>query len=621
MRPSCARAGWPRWTPAPAAARLELEAGWPRRSGRSCPGRPGRASSRTSAAPAAGAASRPVRAGGAGRRVTGRYPCADGAGAPDRGDRDLRRPSRRGRRAEAVADRGGPRPAGRAASGRAARRPRHRRRRLALLLRPRRRRRALRRRRQAAARILRGARRRGVRAFEDVCGRARRAGLLVIADGARDIGSTARAYATAYLESGTADALTVNPYLGSDSLEPFLQACRRTGAGIFCLVKTSNAGGADVQDLTSPTGGPVAAGGDARRGWGEELVGEHGLSNVGAVVGATHPRAVGEARRLMPQSILLLPGWGARRDPGDARRSRAARERARGRVRSVMYAGRDAEGDDWRRAAGAEAQRLARGSGPSRGGDRPPAGGAAGRAGRVPPRVHHPRPPRPLGDLRGRAGDAASRDDAGAGDDPGARDDRRTGDDAATARPRPRPTRSSPATRCRPSPTSTGRPSRSCWCSIRASTRRRSRSARRSASREARDRLRAREAPPPRPPCGPPPRRTSVRRHARRGRARVARPERDDRRGAARARGGRAGPDRVDHEVDDGARRARARGPGRRGGRRPARGRRRRVHDPPAARRARDRPRPRRGRAHPERERRGERARAPRERACRRSPC
>ncbi|MGB8003528.1 MAG: orotidine-5'-phosphate decarboxylase, partial [Gaiellaceae bacterium] len=103
----------------------------------------------------------------------------------------------------------------------------------------------------------------GVRAFEDVCAYSRSAGLQVIADAKRgDIGSTARAYATAYLEPTNgkgplADALTVNPYLGRDSLDPFLAACRRDGAGIFCVVKTSNAGAADVQDLALSDGRPV----------------------------------------------------------------------------------------------------------------------------------------------------------------------------------------------------------------------------------------------------------------------------------------------------------------------------------------------------------------------------
>src|ERR671936_840311 len=129
----------------------------------------------------------------------------------------------------------------------------------------------------------------GLRALEDVCAYARDAGLHVIADGKRgDIGSTARAYVAAFLESSNgkaplADALTVNPYLGRDSLDPFLAACRRDGAGIFCVVKTSNAGGAEVQDLVLSDGRPVwHQVAELVREWGEELVGERGLSSVGA---------------------------------------------------------------------------------------------------------------------------------------------------------------------------------------------------------------------------------------------------------------------------------------------------------------------------------------------------
>src|SRR5215471_14036447 len=109
----------------------------------------------------------------------------------------------------------------------------------------------------------------GMAAFAEVCAYARRAGLLVIAD-----------------------AMTVNPWLGRESVEPYLAAARRGGAGIFCIVKTSNAGG-DVQDVTLSDGRPlwqhVAA---LVADWGSEVVGERGLSAVGAVVGATHPRAV-----------------------------------------------------------------------------------------------------------------------------------------------------------------------------------------------------------------------------------------------------------------------------------------------------------------------------------------
>jgi orotidine-5'-phosphate decarboxylase len=209
----------------------------------------------------------------------------------------------------------------------------------------------------------------GVAALEAVCDYARSAGLLVIADAKRgDIGSTARAYAAAYLEPrGTApplaDALTVNPYLGRDSVEPFLAACRREGAGVFCLVKTSNAGGGDVQDLVLSDGRrlwqQVA---ELVSEWGEELVGERGLSSVGAVVGATYPREVGEARRLLPRSVLLLPGIGAQgATPADVARAFTSGPASAlvAVSRAVDYAYR-AGGGDWRAAAGTAAARLAR---------------------------------------------------------------------------------------------------------------------------------------------------------------------------------------------------------------------------------------------------------------------
>ncbi len=202
----------------------------------------------------------------------------------------------------------------------------------------------------------------GMSALEEVCAYARAAELLVIADGKRgDIGSTARAYAAAYLENGVADALTVNPYLGRDSLDPFFAACRREGAGVFCVVKTSNAGSADVQDLTLSDGRTVwmqvAALVDE---WGEDLVGENGLSSIGAVVGATFPREVGEARRLMPRSVLLLPGIGEQGGtPADVARAFTSGPASAlvSASRSVIYAYR-AGADDWRAAAGAEAARL-----------------------------------------------------------------------------------------------------------------------------------------------------------------------------------------------------------------------------------------------------------------------
>jgi orotidine-5'-phosphate decarboxylase len=209
----------------------------------------------------------------------------------------------------------------------------------------------------------------GLRALEEVCTYARTAGLIVLADAKRgDIGSTARAYAEAYLEPREtdpplADALTVNPYMGRDSLEPFFAACRRAGTGIFCLVKTSNAGSADVQDLTLSDGRRVWEQlAELVADWGAELVGERGLSSVGAVVGATHPRAVGLARRLMPQAILLLPGVGAQgATPADVARAFTSGP-ASALVpvsRAVIYAFR-VEGADWRQAAAGEAARLRR---------------------------------------------------------------------------------------------------------------------------------------------------------------------------------------------------------------------------------------------------------------------
>jgi orotidine-5'-phosphate decarboxylase len=208
----------------------------------------------------------------------------------------------------------------------------------------------------------------GIRAFEHVCAYARDAGLLVIADAKRgDIGSTARAYATAYLEPRgegappLADAITASPFLGRDSLEPFFAACRRHGAGVFCLVKTSNEGGADVQDLVLSDGRPVWQHvAKLVCEWGEELVGERGLSSVGAVVGATHPRAVGEARRLLPQAILLLPGVGAQgATPADVARAFTSGPASAlvTASRSVIYGFRNSS-EDWRTAAGLEAARL-----------------------------------------------------------------------------------------------------------------------------------------------------------------------------------------------------------------------------------------------------------------------
>jgi orotidine-5'-phosphate decarboxylase len=208
----------------------------------------------------------------------------------------------------------------------------------------------------------------GMRALEEVCEYARSSGLLVVLDAKRgDIGSTSRAYAAAYVEprdgaAPLADAVTATPYLGHDSVEPFLAACRRHAAGVFFLVRTSNAGAADVQDATLSDGRPLwqllAA---LVHEWGQPFVGEGGLSSVGAVVGATYPRAVSEARRLMPQTPILLPGVGAQgATPADVARAFTSGPASAlvTASRSVIYAFKGTE-DDWRAAAASEAERLA----------------------------------------------------------------------------------------------------------------------------------------------------------------------------------------------------------------------------------------------------------------------
>ena len=206
----------------------------------------------------------------------------------------------------------------------------------------------------------------GISALEHVCDAAAERGLLVIADAKRgDIGSTAQAYAEAWLaprdgERPVADALTVNPYMGGDSLEPFLAACRG-GAGMFVLARTSNPGGADLQEAELADGRPLwERTAELIAGWGEELVGECGLSSVGAVVGATHPEAVERARELMPRQILLLPGVGAQGGSASDLAPAFRDHPAGGLVvaaRSVIYAWRERRGD-WQQAVRAAAAEL-----------------------------------------------------------------------------------------------------------------------------------------------------------------------------------------------------------------------------------------------------------------------
>lgn len=164
----------------------------------------------------------------------------------------------------------------------------------------------------------------GMTALADVIAHARARGLLVLADGKRsDIGSTAEAYAAGWLAGPwAADALTINPYLGLDAIEPFVAAAEMRRAGVFVLVKTSNPGSKDFQDLAA-NGRPLyehVATGVERLATRTACGGTYGA--VGAVVGATWPRQLDELRAAMPHAWILVPGFG--RQGGRAADVRAA---------------------------------------------------------------------------------------------------------------------------------------------------------------------------------------------------------------------------------------------------------------------------------------------------------
>jgi orotidine-5'-phosphate decarboxylase len=208
----------------------------------------------------------------------------------------------------------------------------------------------------------------GWQALEDVVEHARRRGLVVIADGKRgDVPVTAAAYGHALFAHGLGvDLATVNPLLGRDALEPLVGAARAAGAGVLVLVRTSNPGAADVQDLELAATDRSAAGTvwEHLAGFVEQLgapgVGGAGLSDVGAVMGATEPRHLARARELMPHAVLLLPGVGAQ----GGRVEDLAAAFAPGRAGGLITASRSiagahlATGGDPAEAARAEAERL-----------------------------------------------------------------------------------------------------------------------------------------------------------------------------------------------------------------------------------------------------------------------
>lgn len=159
----------------------------------------------------------------------------------------------------------------------------------------------------------------GVMALRNVIQAARQAGLIVICDAKRgDIGSTAEAYAVAYLAGDdpaaapfAADCLTVNPYMGVDTLQPFVDRAVEVGAGLYVLVRTSNPGAGDFQDRKTDSLTLFENVADRV----EQLTVATGLNNnygsIGAVVGATYPRELDLLRQRMPHVPLLVPGYGS----------------------------------------------------------------------------------------------------------------------------------------------------------------------------------------------------------------------------------------------------------------------------------------------------------------------
>ncbi len=162
----------------------------------------------------------------------------------------------------------------------------------------------------------------GMRALIQVVRIAHDAGLVVIADGKRgDVPHTSVAYAESLLDGIEtpwgkipglgSDAFTVNPYLGDDSLKPFIDRAESEGAGVFVLVRTSNPGALQIQDLECDGARVHERVATMVDSLGKDLIGESGLSSVGAVVGATAPDLIKSLRELMPRTPFLLPGIGA----------------------------------------------------------------------------------------------------------------------------------------------------------------------------------------------------------------------------------------------------------------------------------------------------------------------
>ncbi len=162
----------------------------------------------------------------------------------------------------------------------------------------------------------------GLQAYIDTIQYAKEKGLSIIGDIKRsDIASTAMAYSDGHIGRVTVegeyfqvykeDFITLNPYLGYDSIEPYIGNCNTYDKGLFILVKTSNPNSGEIQDLLVGEDTIYTKVGQLVNKWGEEAMGELGYSRVGAVVGATHPKQSTKLRKVMPKTFFLVPGYGA----------------------------------------------------------------------------------------------------------------------------------------------------------------------------------------------------------------------------------------------------------------------------------------------------------------------
>ena len=163
----------------------------------------------------------------------------------------------------------------------------------------------------------------GMKTFLDTCKYAKEKGMIVIADNKRgDIGSTAKGYSNAYLGKTKigeieesvfdVDFMTVNPYMGTDCIEPFIEDCKKYNKGIFILAKTSNPSSGELQDKKLENGEEVYKKVISLiEKWGEDLRGKYGYSSIGAVVGATYPKQLKDLRTFSPHTFFLIPGYGA----------------------------------------------------------------------------------------------------------------------------------------------------------------------------------------------------------------------------------------------------------------------------------------------------------------------